>query len=586
MTTRSIGFLASISFAACGIGACSNGFAPGAVPAQSQTATGSLSIRVRVPARAHSARRKSANYISKATAGIAIAIAGPTRVNKVASLLPSGTGCTAGSAGTTCTLTIPSLKPCATAANCYTASIATYDAVSGCPVACSVAGAKELSANQNLPFRIAKGRSNAIRITLDGVPVALAVVPAAGSSLSGSVGSGFALSKCGSDGVSVFGVDADGNDILGAGAPVPSLVSDDTSKLSVSTPPPSNPNLFTIVRPSPPPNAHTTVHLTAGATPLAGASPAPAVTTAPIPMTFNGDICGVITEFSRLDSPNFITSGPDGNIWYTIYNPANVAKMTTSGTLVQEYPVSTITGLASIISGPNNELWFVGIGVGFGTPGIGSVTTSGTVAVYPLPSSNPTPIPAGIATGPDGNLWFVECNAKNIVQMKPDGTILNTFPTGSGAQPFRIKAGPDGRLWFTEGSQLGAITTGGVISQYTPAGVTGATEITVGPDGALWFSDTSNGEIGRIDTTGSTTTEYPIPTASSFPTAIVAGPDGALWFIEEGAKKIGRITTSGMVTNEYPVSGAKANDLVNMTLGPDGALWFVETASLKIGRLQ
>jgi len=42
-------------------------------------------------------------------------------------------------------------------------------------------------------------------------------------------------------------------------------------------------------------------------------------------------------------------------------------------------------------------------------------------------------------------------------------------------------------------------------------------------------------------------TEFPIPTAGSFPFGITAGPDGALWFTENenNSNKIGRITTAG-----------------------------------------
>jgi len=39
--------------------------------------------------------------------------------------------------------------------------------------------------------------------------------------------------------------------------------------------------------------------------------------------------------------------------------------------------------------------------------------------------------------------------------------------------------------------------------------------------------------------TAPTFTEYPIPTADSFPKFVTAGPDGALWFTEQIANNIG-----------------------------------------------
>jgi virginiamycin B lyase len=546
---------------------------------------GRLVLHIHVPKR-H--RHRRSHYISPSTKGITVAITGPSNVDQTVSLQPNAPGCSTTPAGTSCTLVIPGLKACTSSGNCYSASIATYDAISGCPSACSIAGAHELSANQNVPFSIARGRSNSIGITLDGIPATVAFVPGAGSSLSGSVGSGFTLSKCGSDNVSVFGVDADGNDILGAGAPVPSLVSD-SAHLTVSTPAPAAPNQFTIVRPSPPPNAHSTVHLTAGVTPLAGASLAPEVSTAPITMTFNGDICGVITEFTLVNSPNFITSGPDGNIWFDEYSPAKVGQMTTTGSLLNEFSVPTITGLTFITVGPDNEVWFAANGAVFvpGTHGVGKVTTGGTVTAYPVPTpvSNPTPGPLGITAGPDGNLWFTECQAHDIVQETTAGVILAAYTTG-GLPPYSITAGPDGALWFTEGGEIGTITTGGSITNFT-SGVhaINANDIVTGPDGKLWFTEPNANAIGTITTSG-TFSEYSIPTTSGFPVAIVSGPDGALWFTETSGHRIGRITTAGAVTKEYFLSTIQNNDIVNITLGSDGALWFVETMSKRIGRLQ
>jgi virginiamycin B lyase len=65
-------------------------------------------------------------------------------------------------------------------------------------------------------------------------------------------------------------------------------------------------------------------------------------------------------------------------------------------------------------------------------------------------------------------------------------------------------------------------------------------------------------------------TEFPIPTAGSYPSLIVAGPDGNLWFTELHGNKIGRITTSGVIT-EFPVTTSFPDGI---TVGPDGNLWF------------
>src|SRR5947209_12140512 len=62
--------------------------------------------------------------------------------------------------------------------------------------------------------------------------------------------------------------------------------------------------------------------------------------------------------------------------------------------------------------------------------------------------------------------------------------------------------------------------------------------ITAGPDGNLWFTERSGSQIGRITTAG-VITEFPIPTTGGQPLGIAAGPDGNLWFTEATSGKVG-----------------------------------------------
>src|SRR5208283_1497470 len=132
------------------------------------------------------------------------------------------------------------------------ATFATYDGLlngSGLPTG------NELSANQSVPLSIVAGRANHINVTLEGIPTTVAVVPAVGSTLGGDMSSGFTLAKCSPppQPVNVLGVDADGNDIIGPGAPVPSLSSNNTTDLPVTaTPDAASPNEFVLTPPVPP----------------------------------------------------------------------------------------------------------------------------------------------------------------------------------------------------------------------------------------------------------------------------------------------------------------------------------------------
>ena len=168
------------------------------------------------------------------------------------------------------------------------------------------------------------------------------------------------------------------------------------------------------------------------------------------------------------------------------------------------------------------------------------LTAAGSIGEFSVTTNGP-----GIASGPDGNVWFAENTANRIGRITPAG-VLTEFAVPSGA-PSAITAGPDGNLWFTEYGRIGRITTAGVVTEFLVPNPSLMNSIVTGPDGNLWFAEYATNRIGRITPAG-VVTEFVVPTASAQPNGIAAGPDGALWFTENGTGKIGRITTAGSVT--------------------------------------
>jgi streptogramin lyase len=589
---KAASLIVSLAF---GLAACSGGgsgsealpSAGTAAPPSSAAAhhrKGRLVLHIHIPKRKHHRRVRVAgargpHYISPATQSMTIDLTGPTNLNESVGLTPSSTGCSSSVAGTLCTLTIGGLAPGA-----YTGSISTFDG----PLVSGNASGAPLSANQNVGFSIVAGQSNAIGVVMDGVPASVLLLPDA-SVLSGNTTSGYSLSRCTStvQHVTVVGVDADGNYILGAGAPAPSLTSDDTVHLAVATPPPSAPNQFTLVPPSPQtastlPSPDQVLHLTASVTPSSdsGGTQQSAV----VNVTFTGGssvICGVFTEYAIPTSnsaPHDITSGPDGNLWFTETHGNNIGTITTAGAIT-EYPVPTSSSAPSgITTGPDHNLWFT---ENAGN-NIGTMTTAGVPTEYPLGHGNT--LPGGITSGPDGNLWFTEFG--EIGTITTSGTISQYSVPAPPGLIANIVAGPDGNLWFTEcnNEKIGTITTAGAVTDYTiPTSLGLPTDIAAGPDGNLWFTEFNHNKIGKITTTG-TITEYSTPGSDSGPKGITVGPDGNLWFTDCSGNKIGKITTAGAIT-EYSIP-TNGSGPVGITVGPDGKLWFTEACTDKIANLQ
>jgi streptogramin lyase len=287
---------------------------------------------------------------------------------------------------------------------------------------------------------------------------------------------------------------------------------------------------------------------------------------------------GGVMQFSiptANSSPSGMTSGPDGNLWFTESDGNKIARMTVAGA-VTEFSIPTAgSSPQEIATGSDGNLWFTE----FKSNKVGKITPAGAVTEFPIPTGGS--LPSGITAGPDGNLWFVERGGNKVGKITPAGAITEFPIPTKGSDPIAITAGPDGNLWFIEdvGNKVGKIAPSGVITEFSiPTSFSYPSAITAGPDGSLWFTEGTVKKVGKITPTGAIT-EFPIP--SGGPGRITTGPDGNLWFTEYGANKVGMITPDGAVT-EFPSPGGGPYAI---TAGPDGNLWFVEASGNKVGRI-
>ena len=287
----SLALFAVLLAAGCGGG---GSMPPPRVTPTAGPASTAATMRIVIPPRpaTTASARRAPKYISYATQSIKIVFTpagGGSAITITQNLTPTSPGCQGNlSSSTTCTVQLPGLTP-----GTYSVDFSLYD---GTLDNNTMPTGSELSATQNVPVTIRAGQDNVISVTLNGVPAAVAVLPGANSSLSGSQRSGYTISACfasepaGTEGVTVVGLDADNNIIVGAGAPTPALTSSNTAVVTVSSPSQSAPNAFALQGSTSPANVGGSFALTASVTPLAG-SPNTTPITANIPVSFVASGC-------------------------------------------------------------------------------------------------------------------------------------------------------------------------------------------------------------------------------------------------------------------------------------------------------
>jgi streptogramin lyase len=238
---------------------------------------------------------------------------------------------------------------------------------------------------------------------------------------------------------------------------------------------------------------------------------------------------GAITIFSAGLPPGDVTGGltvgPDKNLWFSLVNGPGIGRITTAG-VITVFTAGISASPSAITSGADGNLWFTE-----SSPYIGRITPTGVVTEFSAPLATGA---FSIVTGPDGNVWYDGYDSTNVGRVTPAG-VVTSFPTPAGSEG-QITVGPDGALWATTfQNHVERITMQGVVTSF-PTG-TGALSalvgIVTGPDGALWITETLN-KIARVTTTGDITQYQAGISAGAGPQEITRGPDGNLWFTECG----------------------------------------------------
>jgi len=168
-------------------------------------------------------------------------------------------------------------------------------------------------------------------------------------------------------------------------------------------------------------------------------------------------------------APYGATYGPDGNMWFTEehgFTPemqsnggGTVDKVSLDGKTIERYPVRLDfhEGLPQFLTpGPDGNVWFTQASGDLHS--LGRVTPAGVLTTFHIADNNAWT--NGIATGADGEIWFAEASTfdGDIWRMHPDGSLIGTsipvhyFPVG-------LALGPDGNLWFAARSdgEIGVI---------------------------------------------------------------------------------------------------------------------------------
>ncbi len=276
-------------------------------------------------------------------------------------------------------------------------------------------------------------------------------------------------------------------------------------------------------------------------------------------------------DVSGVGPNNELTKGPDGNIWVTLDQTNDVARITPNGTVTEFNPTS-VTNPVGITTGPDGNIW---------------VTQNGGVASFsPDDPDAAVKYPIGdimdarqIVTGPDGNLWTV--SGENVIRIpaaNPAGS--TSFPVLVAGRD--IDAGKDGLLWVADfGSQVVSLTTDGDATAYSTGNNSGLQAIAAGPKGQVAYADPISNpqKVGRITTGG----KAKKTAAPGDPFGVAFGADKAYWIPRFAGGDLVRLTQDGHLSTLGGLG--KNTGPRRITKGFDHTLWVTLDGANKIARV-
>jgi virginiamycin B lyase len=243
-----------------------------------------------------------------------------------------------------------------------------------------------------------------------------------------------------------------------------------------------------------------------------------------------------------------------------------------------EYPMLRPNDIpATVAAGPDGAVWFT---IEF-SDAIG-VLRHGKIERLIKGRQNVEPL--GLAVDSSGSVWYTDAPTQSIGRISANGETAS-FPLGTPiARLGRLAVGPDGAVWFAETTAY-SITRlrDGTLTRNTFASPRGGPfGVAAGKDGSIWATLHAANQVLHIGTNGAMT-EFDVPTPASGPTDIAVDAQGAVWFLEYRANKIGRFFNGKFSESAAPLKNCA---LTGLAIAPDGSVWFGMLREHSLGRLR
>jgi virginiamycin B lyase len=311
-----------------------------------------------------------------------------------------------------------------------------------------------------------------------------------------------------------------------------------------------------------------------------GAEPEPPAQ--PPPPTAATDPAVRLEEFAVPDGshPHDVAPAGDGTVWYTAQATGRLGRLDPETGRTTEIPLGDGSAPHGVIVGPDGAPWITDGGLN----AIVRVDPS-TEAVrrYPLPADRPAANLNTATFDRRGVLWFTGQGGV-YGSVDPRGGRVRVFDAPKGAGPYGIATTPDGDVWYASlaGSHIAAIDldSGKATVVEPPTAGQGARRVWPDSKGRLWVSEWNAGRLGRYDPATGQWREWALPGQGPQPYAVYVDDRDLVWLSDFAANALVRFDPATERFAGFPLPTADGR--VRQLLGREGELWGAESAVDKL----
>jgi virginiamycin B lyase len=279
--------------------------------------------------------------------------------------------------------------------------------------------------------------------------------------------------------------------------------------------------------------------------------------------------------------PHDVAPAADGGVWYTAQGSGELGYLDPRTGETREIPLGRGSAPHGVIVGPDGAPWITDSGL---NAIVRVDPATNEVRAYPLTGDNANLNTA--AFDGRGTLWFTG-QAGFYGRVDTRSGKVETFEAPKGRGPYGIATAPDGTVWFSSlaGSYIARIDPSDGRAEVfdTPTKGGGARRIWSDSAGRLWVTEWSAGKLASFDPKNKQWKEWVLPGSGPQPYAVFVDDRDIAWVSDFGSSALFSFDPTAESFKQYPLAGGAD---VRQILGRPEEVWGAESGRARLVRLK